>query len=67
MDCVIVVVTGNSFLLRMVRNIVAKLVQIGAGYAPPDDTKRILMLKDRTQLKIAPAPAHGLYLVDVNY
>ncbi len=51
----------------MVRNIVGLLVQIGFGKRSVSSTKDLLALRDRNLAAISPAPANGLYLVDVHY
>jgi tRNA pseudouridine38-40 synthase len=61
-----VVIQGDGFLRYMVRNIVGTLVRIGMGKMSPADMKRILLSKDRS-LAGATAPAHGLFLVEVQY
>ncbi len=59
-------IEANGFLRFMVRNIVGTLVEVGAGKITPDDFKLILESKDRA--KAGPtAPAHGLFLVRVEY
>ena len=59
-------VTGTSFLYRQVRNIVGCLVHVGQGKLSPLQVEQIMHAKNR---KIAPpmAPAHGLFLVDVEH
>ena len=63
---VTIVISGNSFLYRQVRNMVGCLVEIGRRRLLPTDVVDILQAKDRS---VAPsmAPAHGLYLVDVQH
>lgn len=63
---VTVSITGNAFIYRQVRNIVACLVEVGRGRLRPDDVSEILDSRDRRR---APgmAPAHGLFLVDVQH
>lgn len=61
-----VVIQGDGFLRYMVRNIVGTLVRIGMGKRPPADMDRILLSGDRN-LAGATAPAHGLFLVEVQY
>lgn len=67
MDEIDILITGDSFLQRMVRNIVGLLVQVGFGKNSVDSVKDILEIKDRNKVTISPAPAHGLYLLDVHY
>jgi tRNA pseudouridine38-40 synthase len=57
---------GNGFLRHMVRNIVGTLVDIGLGKITPDDLASIRDGEDRGKAGIT-APAHGLFLVNVNY
>ncbi|MGK5594944.1 MAG: tRNA pseudouridine(38-40) synthase TruA [Parachlamydiaceae bacterium] len=58
--------TGNSFLYKMVRNLVGTLVYVGLGKIPPAEIPIILQGKDRTKAGMS-APAHGLTLVSVHY
>jgi len=67
LDCITITITADAFLLRMVRNIVGVLVHIGKGFAPPSYLGQVLTRRDRSQVPHAPAPAHGLYLVNVDY
>ena len=57
---------GSGFLRYMVRNMVGALVAVGRGKLTPEDITRILESRDRT-LAPATAPAHGLFLVSVDY
>lgn len=59
-------ITGNSFLYNMVRVIVAQLVKVGKNYIQPQDIKKILLSKARKNAKEI-APAHGLYLLSIDY
>jgi tRNA pseudouridine38-40 synthase len=59
-------IQGNGFLRFMVRNIVGTLVDVGLGKMMPGDINRILVSKDRNLAGIT-APAHGLFLMNVNY
>lgn len=59
-------VRGSGFLHHMVRNLVGTFVLVGKGTLRPEDTTRILQAKDRSAAG-ATAPAHGLYLVNVEY
>ncbi|CAB9526449.1 pseudouridine synthase A [Seminavis robusta] len=63
---VTVKVVGKSFVYRQVRNMVGALVAVGRGSIPPDAIPELLEAKDRT---LAPpmAPAHGLFLVNVQH
>ena len=59
-------ITGDSFLYRQVRNMVGCVVAVGRGKMKPDNVQQILAERDR---RIAPAmaPAHGLFLIDVQH
>lgn len=59
-----ILVKGNAFLYRQVRNLVGCLMQVGRGKLPPEAVRDILEAKDRRQAPQT-APAHGLFLVDV--
>lgn len=58
--------TGNGFLYKMVRNIVGTLVEVGMGKRMPDEIPSLIQSKDRTKAGKA-APAHGLFLISVEY
>jgi tRNA pseudouridine38-40 synthase len=65
-DEVVFEVEANRFLKQMVRNIVGTLLEVGRGKLKAGEVAEILAAKDRT--KAGPtAPAHGLYLVKVDY
>jgi tRNA pseudouridine38-40 synthase len=59
-------VSGTGFLHHMMRNLVGTLILVGKTRINPRDIPRILEAKDRSAAG-ATAPAHGLYLVRVNY
>ena len=63
---IITELTADSFLYRMVRNIMGTLVEVGRGRLSPDEVRDILEAKDR---KVAgpTAPPQGLYLMRVEY
>lgn len=61
-----VVVVAPSFLHHMVRTIVGTLRLVGNGKIAPEDVKRMLEAKDRTQAG-PNAPAEGLYFLNVLY
>ena len=59
-------IEANGFLKQMVRAIVGTLVEVGRKKVTPEDFGHILASKDRT--KAGPtAPAHGLFLKEVEY
>ncbi len=58
--------TGNGFLYNMVRIIAGTLMEVGLGKIEPEDIKNIIESKDRKRAGKT-LPAHGLYLVNVNY
>jgi tRNA pseudouridine38-40 synthase len=58
--------SGNGFLYKMVRNIVGTLVEVGTGKRLPSEIPKLFQQKDRTKAGKA-APAHGLFLVSVEY
>lgn len=65
-DEVIFEVEANRFLKQMVRAIVGTLLEVGRGKLKAGEIAGILAARDRT--KAGPtAPAHGLYLVKVDY
>ena len=57
---------ANGFLRHMVRNLVGTLVEVGREKKTPEDFQNILTGGDRRRAGMT-APAHGLYLVTVNY
>ncbi len=59
-------VVGNAFLRRMVRQLVANLVEVGKGRWPVNRPFEILLSKDPT-LGAAPLSPQGLYLVDIAF
>lgn len=63
---VILDVTANAFLLRMMRNLAGALRQVGESRVPESWIADILARRDRA-LAGRTAPADGLYLVDVSY
>ena len=66
-DLVVITITANAFLLKMVRNIVGALVAVGGGRLAVGDVALALESKDRLALKCEPAPARGLFLHSVHY
>lgn len=65
-DLVLMDVEANAFLHHMVRNLAGVLIAIGVGDRPVTWSREVLQAKDRTIGGVT-APAHGLYLVDVDY
>lgn len=65
-DHLAVVLSADSFLHHMVRNIVGSLVEVGRGAQPPSWMSGLLAGRDRTRSGPT-APAHGLFLVRVLY
>lgn len=59
-------VAADGFLYNMVRAILGTLVNIGRGKWPPERLAQIIASQDRS-LAGETAPAHGLYLVRVDY
>jgi len=59
-------IEADGFLRYMVRNIVGTLIDVGYGKIRADDFNMILTSKDRG-LAGTKAPAHGLFLIKVNY
>ena len=65
---VTITLSANAFLYRMVRNIVAVLVQIGLHRRPSSDMKVILEARDRNFIyQVSPAPPQGLFLMNVEH
>ena len=63
-----VVITGDRFLYKMVRNIVGTIVAVGCGHLELEDVTIALETGkwDRENRRIC-APARGLTLTEVNY
>jgi tRNA pseudouridine38-40 synthase len=59
-------VTGSGFLRHMVRAIAGTLVDIGRGRRDPEWMRDVIASRDRTRAGKT-APAHGLFLVRVDY
>jgi tRNA pseudouridine38-40 synthase len=59
-------VTGDGFLRHMVRAIVGTLVEVGRGRQRPEWIRDVIASRDRSQAGKT-APAHGLFLVRVDY
>ena len=65
-DRMAVVVSGDSFLHHMVRNLVGSLVEVGRGARAPEWMGAVLESRDRRRAGPT-APAQGLFLVRVLY
>ena len=63
---IIIELTGNGFLYNMVRIIAGTLVDVGLGKIETNQIPEIIESKDR-QKAGKTLPAHGLYLVKVEY
>ncbi|KAG7369452.1 tRNA pseudouridine synthase A [Nitzschia inconspicua] len=64
---VTITLTGNAFLYRQVRNMVGCLVEVAKGKLRPDDIPILLHAQKRPSSCYTTAPAHGLFLVDVQH
>lgn len=65
-ELLVFTIEATAFLRHMVRNIVGTLYEVGRGMREPHSLTELLGLHDRT--KAGPtAPAHGLFLLEVNY
>lgn len=62
-----ITITANAFLLKMCRNIVSILVMVGQKKLHLNDVPRLMESRDRHAFKYKPAPAGGLFLMNVNY
>lgn len=65
-NCLIYNVKANRFLRGMVRALTATMLKIGRGKISIDEFRTIIEAKDCTKASFA-APAHGLFLIQVNY
>ncbi|NJM79988.1 MAG: tRNA pseudouridine(38-40) synthase TruA [Flavobacterium sp.] len=59
-------ITADRFLRNMVRAIVGTMINIGIGKITIDDFRKIIESKNRNEAGFS-VPAHGLYLVNVEY
>jgi tRNA pseudouridine38-40 synthase len=59
-------IVGDRFLYRQVRNMVGCLVSVGRRKLDPTIVRRIIAERNRTKAP-SMAPAHGLFLVDVQH
>jgi len=60
------VIQGNGFLHKMVRNMVGTLIDMGYGKLPKDTIERLLKTPDRKQAGQT-AAARGLFLSEIEY
>ena len=65
-DLIMVEITANGFLYKMVRNIVGTLLEVGTEQLPEGSVKKILKAQARTAAGNT-APAKGLTLMQVEY
>lgn len=65
-DELIFTIKADRFLRNMVRAIVGTLINIGLGKLELEKLHDILASKDRGEAGFS-VPAHGLYLVNVDY
>lgn len=65
-QCVLIDIKANSFMYRMVRNIVGSLVEVGCGRKSITWILKVLRSSDRSLAGIT-APASGLYLIEIEY
>ncbi|PQB03785.1 tRNA pseudouridine(38-40) synthase TruA [Aureitalea marina] len=65
-DAWVFTIAADRFLRNMVRAVVGTLLEVGLGKMDMDQFRQVLLSKDRSKAG-ASAPAHGLYLVHVNY
>ena len=61
-----ILLTGNGFLYNMVRIIAGTLLDVGLGKISPEEITDIINSGDRKRAGRT-LPAHGLYLVKVEY
>jgi tRNA pseudouridine38-40 synthase len=65
-DLIEIEIKGNSFLWNMIRIICGTLIEVGKGNLKPEDVERILAQKKREEAG-PNAPAHALFLKDIEY
>jgi tRNA pseudouridine38-40 synthase len=63
---IVFTISADRFLRNMVRAIVGTMINIGTGKISLDDFKKIIESKNRSEAGFS-VPAHGLYLVKVEY
>ena len=59
-------IKANRFLRNMVRAIVGTLIEVGKSVITIDQFNSVILSKDRSNSGYS-VPAHGLYLIDVEY
>ncbi|GHT19552.1 tRNA pseudouridine synthase A [Bacteroidia bacterium] len=65
-DVWVFTIQANRFLRSMVRAIVGTLIDVGRGKMTPDEFRTVIEGKDRSAAGTS-APAHGLFLMAVEY
>lgn len=65
-DCLVYTVAANRFLRGMVRALTATMLKVGRGRMSLSGFSQVIEAKDCTVASFA-VPAHGLFLVKVNY
>lgn len=65
-NILVLTIQANRFLRNMVRAIVGTLIDLGQKKISINDLKQIIESKDRSNAGIS-VPAHGLYLVAIDY
>ena len=63
---IIFTIKADRFLRNMVRAIVGTLLEVGRGKMGINEFRKIIESKDRSQAA-ASAPAHGLFLTNIEY
>jgi tRNA pseudouridine38-40 synthase len=59
-------INANRFLRNMVRAIVGTLIEVGRKRISLKDFEKIILEKNRSNAGFS-APAHGLFLTEINY
>ncbi len=59
-------IRADRFLRNMVRAIAGTLIEVGKGKLMADDFRKIIEMKDRSAAGTS-APAHGLFLMNIEY
>lgn len=65
-DCLVYHVKANRFLRGMVRALTATMLQVGRGKLTLDGFRQVIEARDCTKASFA-VPAHGLFLIEVEY